>query len=69
MAITRFSPRWIEGRRIVRFDARPWRDDDFKLHYDPLIVLDNGAELVFIASEVSDGSTYGVTPIYRRAKS
>lgn len=57
------TKRRLVGRRIVdvklnRFNAgggRGWT-------YDPVIVLDNGAELSFVVDEIESASDYGITP-------
>lgn len=55
--------RRLVGRRIVdvklnRFNAgggRGWT-------YNPVLVLDNGAELSFVVNEIESASDYGITP-------
>lgn len=57
------TKRRVVGRKIVdvrlnRFSAgggRGWS-------YDPVFVLDNGAEISFVVDEIESASDYGVTP-------
>ena len=55
------------GEAITKIDMRPTRDKN-GTHYDPVIWLENGASIAFRVSESHDGSFYGVTPIFRKAK-
>ena len=57
--------RWLIGRTIVAIRWRPFHNDHLRcVTYDPIFVLDNGAELAFMAIETSD--EYGVDVVYRR---
>lgn len=57
-----FQSRDVVGKRIVRVDLNSWRDRN-TVHHDPCIVLDDGAEIRFIATETESGDGYGIQPL------
>jgi len=58
------NPKWLIGRTIVAVDMRPFDSRmDNKTAYDPLITLDNGAQLTFTTQETDTGE-YGTAISY-----
>lgn len=61
------DPRWLVGRTIVAYtngtNAEAARSQGGASH-DPMIILDNGARLIFLAEELEGGDGYGIAPIY-----
>ena len=67
--MTTASNRVLRGRMIVSIELNPFQGGaalDNETHHQPVITLDNGATLHFVATETaSGGGEYGVTPTYR----
>lgn len=59
------NPKWVEGRTIKEFRPGAYMSYGVRMH-NPTIVLDNGAEIVFLAEEDPAGGEYGIMPIYRK---
>lgn len=62
-----FNPKWLIGRTVVSVEMNPYRardaPQDRSIAYNPVITLDNGAQIRFVAQE-TDGSEYGVAIVY-----
>lgn len=55
------SRRQLVGRRIVGFEPHPSKDGPHgSTVHDPVIYLDDGSQLRFIAEELEEGGNYGV---------
>lgn len=64
-----FNPKWVRGRTIVDviMNTTTIREGALSMQmHNPCFVLDNGAEIVFMAEEDPEGGEYGVQPIYRK---
>ena len=63
--MTLATARLLVGRTIVGVYIAPGieRDND-RVHYQPTIVLDNGARITFSVTESDQGCFYGITPRY-----
>jgi len=57
-----FNPKWVVGRTIQWCDYPVEKDGDGNKLHSPVMQLDNGARLVFVAEE-GDGDS-GVAVIY-----
>lgn len=62
--MSRFNPKWIIGRTIVACEMNPFDSGDghMSVAHNPVITLDNGARLKFMAEEAADG--YGIDIVY-----
>lgn len=74
MKIKRNTPsrymRLLIGKRVKKIILRPFRTgiatkECAGISFDPIIIFDDGTELVFSVDETNDGSGYGITPIIR----
>lgn len=66
-----WKSRDLVGRRIVRVIRGTFRTgrSEAPFSYDPIFVLDNGAQVQFVVQEVEGPECYGVEPvIYKRTK-
>lgn len=59
----RATSKLLVGRKIIGFKLNKWTDENGD-HYNPVITLDNGADVVFSVTETEDGGGYGITPAY-----
>lgn len=60
--LSRDIAKFVKGRKIVRFTLNPQWDEGSKQYtYDPVITLDNGAQIAFAVQERQD-LDYGVAP-------
>lgn len=59
--------RKLAGRRIVRVEPRAFLVGRGRAcSYQPVFVLDDGAEIAFTVDETESGDTYGVTPYFKQ---
>lgn len=66
--MTRATARLLVGRRIIGFKPQPFNGGTRahrSIHYDPVILLDNGAWLSFSGTETEIGET-GVDVSYHK---
>lgn len=54
------ATRYLVGRTIARVEMRPFSDGRGGVTFDPLLVLDDGSAIYFMADE-TESSRYGVT--------
>ena len=59
------NPSWLKGRKIAALELNPAPNGRGGVAYDPVFVLDNGAEVSFLVQETDTGE-YGVEPGYRK---
>lgn len=57
------TKRLLEGRRIKTFALQSFPDGRGGKAHNPVIILDNGARLMFTVTETETGE-YGVSPCY-----
>ncbi len=65
--MTLATARLLVGRTIVAVDLRPFdggSPQEIRNCHDPVITLDNGAQLTFSVQETDSGDGYGVRPNY-----
>ena len=69
--MSRLNPKLLVGRKIVRVEMHPHVEGngtDARTMHDPIIYLDDGSSLAFLAEEHPEGAEYGVHIIRRRKR-